>query len=191
MCRNIKFWSICAAAVVGTVVFALAIYAGFLQITGNFHTVIPGELYRSAQPTPAKIFEYHRRYDIKTIINLRGPNQGAQWYKDEVAASNQLRITHIDFNMSAGRELTVADAKSLITIFRKAQKPVLLHCRAGADRSGLASALYLAVVAKSGEELAEEQISFRFGHVSLPGTAAYPMDSSWEDLEPWLGFQHS
>ena len=107
MWRNIKIWSITGAAGMGAVAFALAIYASFLQITGNFHSVIPGELYRSAQPTPQKISKYHHQYNIKTVINLRGTNQEAQWYIDEIAEAKKLRISHIDFCMSAGSELTV------------------------------------------------------------------------------------
>lgn len=34
---------------------ALALYLAALQVTGNFHTVIAGELYRSAQPDPAAL----------------------------------------------------------------------------------------------------------------------------------------
>ena len=43
--------------------------------------------------------------------------------------------------------------------------------------------------AKGGEKRAEGQISFRYGHVGLPFTAAWPMDQSWEALEPSLGFE--
>jgi hypothetical protein len=52
--------------------------------------------------------------------------------------------------------------------------------RRGPTASGLASALYLAAVAKRGEEEAEGQISIRFGHISLPLSAAYTMDRTFE-----------
>jgi hypothetical protein len=35
-----------------------------LNTLDNFHTVIPGELYRSAQPTAALIGKYHENYAI-------------------------------------------------------------------------------------------------------------------------------
>jgi protein tyrosine/serine phosphatase len=35
-------------------------------------------------------------------------------------------------------------------VFRKAEKPILVHCNSGADRSGLVSALYVAAIAKLG-----------------------------------------
>ena len=61
----------------------------------------------------------------------------------------------------------------------------------GYDRTGLASALYVASIAKGGEEAAEGQLSLRFGHVSLPFVPEYAMDQTWESLEPWLGFGDS
>lgn len=191
MCRIIKLWS--KITVISVVISGvlLSSYAGFLQATGNFHVVIPGELYRSAQPTSAKLTEYCEQYNIRTIINLRGPNQGKPWYDTEVATARRFNIRHIDFHMSTRHELTLKKAKRLVAILGKAQKPVLIHCRSGADRTGLASALYLAAIAKHGEEVAEKQLSFRYGHVPIPGTAAYPMDRCWERMESWLGFSDS
>ncbi|MFD2031462.1 tyrosine-protein phosphatase [Ancylobacter dichloromethanicus] len=51
---------------------------------------------------------------------------------------------------------------------KDAKKPILIHCQAGADRSGLASALYLAAIKKnSAEAEAEAQLSIRYGHFFL------------------------
>lgn len=181
-------------AVAGVVLIAsisVGGYLGGLQLTGNFHPVVAGQLYRSAQPTAEDIAYYAKNYAIKTIINLRGDNTGSSWYDAEIAQAKALGITHVDFGMSAHRELTQREAATLIAILEQAEKPVLIHCEAGADRSGLASALYVAAVAKLGETAAEEQISIRYGHISLPLSEAYAMDRTFEALEPWLGFHGS
>jgi protein tyrosine/serine phosphatase len=165
-------------------------YLGYLQLSGNVHTVAAGELYRSAQPSAAQITEYATRYGIRTIVNLRGENAGRPWYDNEVAASANLGISHIDFRMSASRELTQEQAERLLAILETAEKPLLIHCQAGADRSGLAAALYLVAIAKEGEEIAEDQLSIRYGHVGLPHlSSAFAMDRSWEKLEPWLSLR--
>ncbi|MDF0533598.1 tyrosine-protein phosphatase [Shewanella yunxiaonensis] len=175
------FWLIIALA-------SLGLYAGFLRITGNFHTVISGELYRSAQPTLKDIANYQKIYGIKTIINLRGEHKGKLWYDNEIAESQKLNIKHINFGMSDGRDLSDTDAQAIIYLLRHAEKPILIHCRAGADRSGLVAALYEAAIAKNSEEIAEAQLSFRYGHVSVPYISrAYAMDESFEHLEPMLG----
>lgn len=166
-------------------------YLGALQLTGNFHAVIPATLYRSAQPSADEIEHYRDTYGIRTVLNLRGEHSGKDWYEAEVATANRLGLTHADFYMSASQELTQERAAELIALLARVEKPVLIHCKAGADRSGLAAALYLAAVSKQGEEAAEEQISIRFGHISVPLAGAYAMDQTFEALEPWLGFPDS
>jgi len=163
-----------------------------LQLSGNFHEVVPGELYRSAQPSPERLAAYQREFGIKTIINLRGAKQGRGWYESEVAAARRLGIMHVDYRMSSSSELTQQRAAELLAILKDAEKPILVHCQSGADRSGLVSALYVAQIAQQGEEAAEGQISVLYGHIPIPLlSAAFAMDSTWEKLEAWLGYEHS
>lgn len=166
-------------------------YAASVALNNNFNEVRAGELYRSAQPNARQIASYEARYNIRTIINLRGDNTGKPWYASEIEAAKGLGITHVDFKMSAKRELTQAQAQALIEIFKTAQKPILIHCESGADRSGLAAALYLAAVSKTDEATAERQMSIRYGHISSFLSPAYAMDLTFENLEPWLGFKAS
>ncbi|MDQ0392683.1 dual specificity protein phosphatase family protein [Labrys monachus] len=186
--KRVAAWggAVCLAAVL-----AVGAYAGVVIYTGNFNAVIVGELYRSAQPDARSIERDANRYGIKTIINLRGANPGKHWYDKEVAEANLLGIRHVDFSMSARRQLTQAQAVELIGLMDSAAKPILIHCESGADRTGLASALYLASIAKRGETASEAQLSLRFGHLSLPFVSSYAMDRTFEALEPWLGFHDS
>src|SRR5258708_5653148 len=74
-----------------------SVYLGVLQLSGNFHVVVPNELYRSAQPSAGSIAEIEARYRIRTIFNLRGENAGKGWYEAEKATSEKLGITLVDF----------------------------------------------------------------------------------------------
>jgi protein tyrosine/serine phosphatase len=177
-------------AVLPVALFVGGFYGNMLATT-NFHPVVAGEVYRSSQPSANDIAEFQRQYGIKTIINLRGADNGRGWYDEEVAQAKELDINHIDFKMSAGRELTQSQAEELVALMRDVPKPLLIHCQAGADRTGLASALYLAAVAKVGESESERQMSILYGHISLPISHAYAMDRTFEKLEPWLGFPNS
>lgn len=167
------------------------LYLGILHLGDNLHAVVPGELYRSAQPTPELIVDYRKNYGIKTIINLRGENVGSDWYDAELAQVGRLGIDLVNFRMSAKRDFTEERLTELVEVLRKAEKPILIHCVSGSDRSGLVSALYVAAVAKLGEEAAESQISFRYGHIPLWFSSAYAMTRSFEALEPALGFHGS
>lgn len=156
-------------------------YAGYLQVSGNFHTVIEGQLYRSAQPSAGDLASYVREHGIRTVINLRGSHPELDWYADEVAMSKGLGLTHIDFGMTSSKMLSADRAAELVAIMRAAPRPILIHCQAGADRSGLASALYMEKVAGQDEDRAERQLSFFYGHVGIPILSrAYAMDESWE-----------
>lgn len=168
-----------------------ATYLGLQYLGGNFHTVVAGELYRSGQPTPGRLRHYVQETGIRTVINLRGRNAGTAWYDAEIAESARLGVTHIDFAMSASRQLTGLQADALVQLLRNAEKPILIHCEGGADRSGLAAALYLAAISKTSEAQAEDQMSLRFGHFSLPFLRSYAMDDTFENLEASLGYSKS
>lgn len=178
------FGALPALAICGT------FYIYMLETT-NFHPVIAGEVYRSSQPTASTIAQFQSEYGIKTIINLRGDNTGRSWYDREVAQSKQLDINHIDFRMSSRKELSQEQAAQLVQLMRDAPKPLLIHCQAGADRTGLASALYLAAISKQGESAARNQMSILYGHIPLSISSAYAMDRTFEKLEGWLGFPNS
>lgn len=175
---------------IGTVAgAALGAYLGHLAVTGNFHPVILNEVYRSAQVSGKDIAAYRSAYGIRSILNLRGAAPGEAWYDEEIAASAALGVTHVDFAMNASVELSDAEAGRLVALLREMPKPLLVHCRHGSDRTGLAMSLYLAAISGADEETAEGQLSLWFGHFAVPVLSdAWPMDESWERLEPGLGF---
>ena len=181
-----------AALAAGALVTAIAVWLGALQATGNFHAVIPGEYYRSAQVDGADLRNWSQRHGIRSVVNLRGAHPGEAWYDEEVATARDLGLAHYDFRMSASGRIDAARADALLAMLREAPKPVLVHCMSGADRTGLATSLYLTAVAGWGEEKVEWQLSLLYGHVGIPGLShAWPMDQTWEALEPWLGFPAS
>lgn len=167
-------------------------YLAFLHVSGNFHVVSNGQVYRAAQMDGQALVRWHQQHGIASILNLRGENTGEDWYETERAVSERLGITHIDFRMSAQKELTQPEVEALMKIMQDAPKPMLIHCMAGADRTGLASAMYVAGIEKLGEDAAERQLSLTYGHVGLPWISkAWAMDRTWERIEPWLGFPGS
>lgn len=177
--------------VLGLAVLMLGSFLAFLQISGNFHAVSPGKVYRAAQMDGQALARWKREYGIASVLNLRGPDAGADWYETERAVSDRLGIRHMDFRMSAGSELTQDEVRRLLALMRDAPKPLLIHCKSGADRTGLAAALYVAAVDHRSELAAEWQLSLAFGHIGLPLSQAWPMNLTWERIEPWLGYSDS
>ena len=173
-------------------IFAFTLtYLVALQAAGNFHAAIPGELYRSAQLSSGDIYNYKQKYGIKTILNLRGENTGSKWYDEEVAEAKAAGVTHLDYRMSSKRMLNKENAFELIAIMRDAPKPLLIHCRGGSDRTGLAAAMYVAGVKKGTEEDAELQLSLLYGHIPLWFIGSYAMNRTFEAMEPFFGYTDS
>ena len=181
----IRFTAISAGMVV-----LVGTFLGMEIMAGNMHEVVPDQLYRSAQLDPRDLAYAVKRYHIATVLNLRGGNPNDAWYQDEIKESDALGVKHIDFAMKASRELTDAQAMQLIAIMRNAPKPLLIHCHSGADRTGLAAAMYVAAVAKEGEWAAERQMWLNYGHIARIG-AAVAMNRTFERLEPYFGFKDS
>lgn len=184
-----RLWT--AAAVVAAVIVAPVAWIGGRMLAGNVAVVAPGEVYRSAQPTPRLLARLQTEYGIRSVLNLRGENAGSDWYDAEVAASRDLGLTHIDFRMSAKQELTAAEADALLDVMEAAPKPLLVHCHSGADRTGLASALYVAAVKRWGEAAAEAHLSLLYGHVPAPFAKGWAMTTTFESMEPLLGYGDS
>ncbi|WP_156468181.1 dual specificity protein phosphatase family protein [Rhizobium sp. Leaf371] len=155
-------------------------------LTDNFHEVVPGQLYRSAQPSGADLSDYKSRYGIRTVVNLRGEGRSA-WYREEAETTAREGLVLINFRMSAYRALTLEESRALVAILRDAPKPILIHCKSGADRTGLASVIYESQIAGKDEKTAERQLSIAFGHFAVPFlSSAYAMDESWKDFEATL-----
>ncbi|NVD37434.1 dual specificity protein phosphatase family protein [Ensifer sp. HO-A22] len=175
---------ILAVAVVAAV---SVLYLVALQWTGNFHTLVAGEVYRSGQPSSRSIAAYSKTYGIRTILNLRGESKES-WYRDEAAAAQRNGIRLINFPMSSSSAISLQETRALMAILRDAPKPLLIHCKAGADRTGLVSTIYLQQIAGVDEETAEWQLSPIYGHVALPYfSSTFAMDETWEALEKSFG----
>lgn len=170
-----------------SVVALTGAHIGFQQMRGNFHEVIPGELYRAAQPDGASVARYAETYGVRTILNLRNEKRG-KWYTEEKSAAALHGVEVIDFPMSSSEELSVEDSARLAEIMASAPKPLLIHCEHGSNRTGLASAIYVGSVAKRGELFAELQLSPYYGHVPIKGIGRYAMYKSWDSFEETLGF---
>jgi protein tyrosine phosphatase (PTP) superfamily phosphohydrolase (DUF442 family) len=145
--------------------------AASVLVGRNFHELVPGRVYRCAQPGPADIRRAAEDYGIRTVINLRGCAVGVDWYDAECEATADLDLCQEDLTLSAGRLPAPQELRRLLDVLDRADYPVLIHCRRGVDRTGLASAAYLLL---HGADLstALRALSLGHGHVSLGRTVA-------------------
>jgi protein tyrosine/serine phosphatase len=158
----------------------LGLYLAGLQLTGNIHMVEPGALYRSAQLGESALADVIDDYHIRSVINLRGADLQAPWYRGELAVSRAHGVAHFDFPLSANSVVDPATMARISALLRSAPKPVLIHCQSGADRTGLVAALYEYVIAARPPAEAAAQLSLRFGHVPYLWSRTGAMDRSFE-----------
>lgn len=139
----------------------------------NWHEVVPGRLYRSNHPTPARLARLVRRYGIRTIINLRGerPYSGRQSGTNLLseAAAAKLGVVHIYAPFESRGAPHRDRILRLAEIYRTMAEPALIHCKSGADRTGLAAGLFILINGGS-SEAALRQLSWRFLHVRNSAT---------------------
>jgi protein tyrosine/serine phosphatase len=163
----------------GTPCATYAAYCGILAASGNFHIVKAGQLYRSAQLDKAEFGKVIENYRIKSVLNLRGPDPDSAWYKDELAAMREHAVDHYDVGISAHQPPTPEQMARILVILRTAAKPLLIHCKAGSDRTGLVAALYRYAVAGEPAERAVSELSLRFGHFPYLTSNTGAMDDSF------------
>ena len=130
---------------------------------------ISKDVYRSNQPFPWQILNDKNNRGIKTIINLRGKRNCSSYYLEKEICK-KLNITLIDFpvtSRAAPNPDTILKAKQL---FEKVEYPILMHCKSGADRAGLMSALYLILNKNISVKEAKKQLSFKYLHIKYAKT---------------------
>ncbi len=129
----------------------------------NKHEVAPG-VFRSAQPAPHHIRRFAEQGG-RTVLYLRHGTEFGSWQLEKEACEEHgLELVQLGLK---SRELPSPELlEELAEIFLKAERPVLFHCKSGADRTGLAGALWRLIVEDSTIEEAREQLSPKYGHFS-------------------------
>lgn len=136
---------------------------GFIRaVFSNLHWLSP-EMARANQPSPAKISAY-ARMGVRTIVNLRGADDsGAYLLEREACARHGLDL--VDFRVKSREAPRPEVVRGACELFERIAYPAVMHCKSGADRAGLMSALYMHFRQGVGVEEALRQLSLRYGHV--------------------------
>jgi protein tyrosine phosphatase (PTP) superfamily phosphohydrolase (DUF442 family) len=172
------------AAVIALAGLAVVAEAGRVMFGTNRHTVVPGRVYRCAQPTGGQLAELIESRQIKTVLNRRGVSRDADWYLAESRAAHAANISQEDITLSAYLLPPPAELRRLVDVLDHTEYPVLIHCKQGADRTGLASAIVILLSPDGTLADARRQLWPLYGHISLGRT--YAMDEFLDRYEGWL-----
>ncbi|GGE48176.1 protein-tyrosine-phosphatase [Agaricicola taiwanensis] len=167
-------------------------HALFRYIYLNLHRVSPN-MERAAQPSPLHIRAAARR-GVKTVINLRGERNCAS-YLMEKKACEENGIKLINFGITSRAAPAPEQILAFDQLLSEIEYPALMHCKSGADRAGIASALYLLLRENSSFAEAFAQLSLRYGHIRQAKTGildatlmAYAADAARTnvDFKTWV-----
>nr|WP_194300366.1 tyrosine-protein phosphatase [Acetobacter farinalis] len=137
-------------------------HAIFRLVWTNFHAVVPGKVYRCNHPTPARLKWAMRRFGLKTLVNLRGHRQcGSDALSRNAAA--RLGLAHVDMAFESRGAPHRDRILRFAGLYQQIAFPMLMHCKSGADRAGLASGLVILFEGGTAEQALKE-LSWRYGH---------------------------
>ena len=100
----------------------------------RFHRVSEN-LYRGGQPNPAG-FAFLKRQGIMTVVNLRAENDERPWVE-------KLGMKYVQIPLSAWDRVPDSAIRTFFEVLNDPDnQPVFVHCRRGADRTGVMVGLY-------------------------------------------------
>lgn len=158
---------------------------------GNYGVVDEGVVYRASQPT-GDVARLIRERKLGSILNLRGGGPDDPWYAAEVEAARAAGVDFYDLPMSATRRPGRRELLTLLDLFGRCRYPLLIHCKSGADRTGLAAGLYLMARRGVPPDKAESAFDINYGHVPLFGPER--LHEPFREYAAWLaahGLNHT
>ena len=164
-------------------------YGVMRAIYNNRHKV-SADVWRSAQPAP-----HHLRRaaanGVKTVVNLRGDQSfGTRWLEERACVRNGLKL--VDLKLRSRSAPSKEELREVRDLLAKVTFPILLHCKSGADRAGLMSALVLHTHNNVPIDAAAKQLSLRYGHFRQADTGVldymferYLLDNAKRPMAFW------
>jgi protein tyrosine/serine phosphatase len=113
----------------------------------RLHEVVPDQIYRSGELTPAATRHIVQAHHIKTIVDLGAHEPGTPEDRLAQAVADELGVERIVFDLEGD---ATGDPNHYVSTLRlmtdPEHQPVLVHCGAGTERTGCAVILYRNII---------------------------------------------
>lgn len=161
----------------------LGYYVVARHVLLNFGVVVPGQVYRAAQPDGEHLAAWIDEHGLRTVVNLRGEQPDDDpVYAGERRAAQEHHVDLVDIRFSALRLPPRHMLLRLIDTLETAERPIMLHCYAGADRTGVASVLAAMAIGGESYEQARHQLTIRYFHLGDDDTH---IEGVFTEYEAW------
>lgn len=134
-----RFAAVATIAALSLGVAAVSAYQNYFP--KRFAAVVEGRLYRSGGVSPAQLERVTRKYHIRTVLCLL--NSESAEADEERAAAERLGLKWLNVSLPGNGDSTPAQREQIKKLLSdESLSPLLVHCAAGANRTGLAVGLY-------------------------------------------------
>ncbi|MFN8610569.1 MAG: tyrosine-protein phosphatase [Vulcanimicrobiota bacterium] len=163
----------------------------------NFGEVVPGKLYRGAQPSP-RALGWLRQQGVGVIVLLREPGVEETNYpnwsrQDYIRDARALGMEVVELVIRDHTVPTPAQISRFLETVQHAQVPVYFHCSAGVGRTGIMAGLYERSNGLDAAEALAHSKRFQLNPAMVPDHALqaslianYPLPGHTDTLDlPW------
>lgn len=141
----------------------------------NFGVVIPGLIYRSAEPSRDRLEEWASKYRLEAVLNLRAEAKDEEQEEVESLGLKWLHVPMVDdVEPSDGQVRKALD-------YLRLGKTILICCTGGRHRTSLISSVYL-VVEKHLTKKDAWKLNSKFGWYGANGHQ--PLKDWYDDFIP-------
>lgn len=145
---------------------------------------ISDEVVRTNQPWPHQLAAWKAK-GVRTVVNLRG-GFDASFHALEKDACERLGLTLVNFTITSRDAPSREQVLAARDLFASIEYPALFHCKSGADRASMMSALYMHF--RGGKPIREavDQLSLRYLHLKngRTGILDYTFEAYLAEGEP-------
>lgn len=127
----------------------------------NMHRIADG-VWRAGQPAPGQLRRF-ARHGGRSVVSLRA-GRGFGSLPLELEACHDAGLVFHSLPIRSHALPSREELRAAAQLFATMERPALLHCKSGADRSGFAAALYLMLAEGRPVAEARMQLSLRYGH---------------------------
>lgn len=175
--------TVIAALLAAVVIAVLKVFCRRL-FCGNFGVVDPGRVYRCARRW-ADLPAIMAACRAASVLNLGHCRDRHPWRVQEMREARRRGIELNEVSIRYDRRPSREELLAILDVFDDCRYPLLIHCTDGADRTGLACALYLmAARGEPPDRAVHRGFSIEHGHVPVFGIEH--LHEPIHEYEGWL-----